>query len=96
MTDIVTRLHLRDEYEVMLDHLNQPYGLAKSLEHEAADEIERLRAEATRLRETLDKIFSVVADWPVPEDGATFHEIMMRDAAMMAPILAALKETGHD
>jgi hypothetical protein len=45
MTDIVERLRLRDEYEVMLDHLNQPYGLAKSLEHEAADEIERLRTD---------------------------------------------------
>jgi hypothetical protein len=45
MTDIVERLRLCDEQMVALDHLNRPYGLAKSLEHEAADEIERLRAE---------------------------------------------------
>lgn len=47
MTDIVERLRQRDEYDriVVLDHLNRPYGLAKSIEHEAADEIERLRAE---------------------------------------------------
>jgi chromosome segregation ATPase len=43
--DIVERLRQRDEYEQVLDHANRPYGLAKSLEHDAADEIERLRAE---------------------------------------------------
>jgi hypothetical protein len=43
MTDIVERLRLCDDQMVALDHLNRPYGLAKSLEHEAADEIERLR-----------------------------------------------------
>ena len=50
MTDIVDRLRKRDQYDriVVLDHLNRPYGLAKSLEHEAADEIERLR-EALRI-----------------------------------------------
>jgi hypothetical protein len=57
MTDIVTRLHLRDEYEVMLDHLNQPYGLAKSLEHEAADEIERLR------KDNADILTTVTEGW---------------------------------
>ncbi len=44
MTDIVQRLRNRPEHVEVLDHLNRPYGLAKSLEHEAADEIERLRA----------------------------------------------------
>jgi hypothetical protein len=51
--DIVKRLRQRDEYDAVLDHMNQLYGLAKSLEHEAADEIERLRAERDRLREGL-------------------------------------------
>jgi post-segregation antitoxin (ccd killing protein) len=45
MSDIVERLRLCDDQMVALDHLNRPYGLAKSLEHEAAAEIERLRAE---------------------------------------------------
>ena len=53
MTDIVMRLRQRDECDriVILDHHDRPlrYGLAKSLEHEAADEIERLRAERDRL-----------------------------------------------
>jgi hypothetical protein len=45
MTDIVEKLRQRDEYEVILDHLDRPYGLDKSIEHDAADEIERLRGE---------------------------------------------------
>ena len=45
MSDIVKRLRQRDEYDAMLDHENRVYGLAKSLEHAAADEIERLLAE---------------------------------------------------
>lgn len=49
MTDIVTRLRLRDEQMVVLDHLGRPYGLAKSLEHEAADEIDRLWAALHRI-----------------------------------------------
>ena len=53
MTDIVERLRQRDEYDAVLDHENRVYGLAKSLEHEAADEIERLRAEVERLNEAL-------------------------------------------
>jgi hypothetical protein len=45
VTDIVERLRQRDEYDAVLDHANRPYGLAKSLEHDAAAEIERVRAE---------------------------------------------------
>jgi len=64
MADIVKRLRQRDEYDriVVLDHLNRPYGLAKSLEHEAADEIERLR-EALR-------IYASPSNWSV--DGTFF------------------------
>jgi len=51
MVDILERLRQRDEYEVMLDHLNQPYGLEKSLEHEAADEIGRLRLACTKMND---------------------------------------------
>jgi hypothetical protein len=51
MTDILMRLlRQRDEYDVALDHESRVYGLEKSLEHAAADEIERLRAERDQLR----------------------------------------------
>ena len=43
MTDIVERLRQRPEHQEVFDHLNRPYGLDVSLEHQAADEIERLR-----------------------------------------------------
>lgn len=92
--DIVKRLRQRDEYDAMLDHENRVYGLAKSLEHEAADEIERLR-------DALDAAgLAVVPKEPTPA---------MLDAAQRAcpsfgrphaiqwrAMLAAAKETGHD
>ena len=81
MSDIVERLRLCDEQMVALDHLNRPYGLAKSLEHEAADEIERLRAERDRLRETLLKIRARVDRLT---GGLTYTEKAIRDIANAA------------
>ena len=87
LTDIVTRLRLFSSKQmVVLDHLDQPYGLAKSLEHEAADEIERLRAERDRLR-------GLVEDWKIEPVGgiSNFGVIYLspeRVAALVDPLKA--------
>jgi hypothetical protein len=111
MTDIVTRLHLRDEYEVMLDHLNQPYGLAKSLEHEAADEIERLRKDNADILTTVTegwdqarKRQDQVRNLEAERDrlrGALQDMLADREAWQIGRdtrdrARAALKETGHE
>ena len=87
MTDIVERLRQRDEYEQVLDHLNRPYGLVKSLEHAAADEIDRLRAERDRLRDALTKIATSSKQLPGQMFVAFAREVVTREA---------LKETGHE
>ena len=86
MSDVVEKLRLRDEYEVMLGPFNQLYGLAKSLEHEAADEIERLRAERDGLREALRDLVA-----GVEQTGAEKWIPHRVERAR-----AALKETGHE
>jgi hypothetical protein len=54
MTDIVDCLRSRPEHVQVFDHLDRPYGLDKSIEHEAADEIERLRAERDAAKADLE------------------------------------------
>lgn len=63
MTDIVERLRQRDEYDQVVDHLDRPYGLAKSLEHEAAAEIEWLRGERQRIADELGKAHLDILPW---------------------------------
>jgi len=72
VTDIVKRLRKRDEYDrlVVLDHLDRPYGLTKSLEHEAADEIERLRAERDRLGQALEEAVQYLEKRKTPRWGS--------------------------
>jgi hypothetical protein len=62
------------------DALNpeRSYGLAAAVEAARREEREVCVVE----------LYGIVADWPVPEAGATFHEIMMRDEAIMAVIRA--------
>jgi len=81
MTDIVTRLRLCDEQMVALDHLNRPYGLTKSLEHEAADEIDRLRAERDRLQDR-EKHFALLLS--VPDGGRYRHDWDARLTGLLA------------
>jgi hypothetical protein len=56
MSDIVERLRMADVYREVFDHLNRPYGLIKSLDQEAADEIEKLRVERDALRAALQSV----------------------------------------
>ena len=79
--DIVKRLRQRDEYDAVLDHMNQLYGLAKSLEHEAADEIERLREALEDIADRFDLL-----DCELTQDARTARDIAR----------AALKETGRE
>jgi chromosome segregation ATPase len=56
MTDIVERLRNRPEHVRVFDHLGRPYGLDKSLEHEAADEIDALRESCERAMLAVGKV----------------------------------------
>lgn len=74
MTDIVERL--RDVF---------PIGWEGEMRHEAADEIERLRArEAAARREGIEAAAAIAANWNIPSVDKPRH------------ILALLKEPGHD
>lgn len=63
MIDIVPRLRERPDFDGEVDHLGRPYGLRKSLEHEAADEIEWLRGERNRLAADLAKAHLDIVAW---------------------------------
>lgn len=82
MTDIVDRLRKRDEYDriVVLDHLNRPYGLAKSIEHEAADEIVRLRE---ALRDCVETWRPLLADADLTaHENPAYLTLMRADLAL--------------
>ena len=101
MTDIVEQLRQRDEYDAVLDHEGRVYWLAKSLEHDAADEIERLRAERDRLREALqwmvDNDETNEGDEPLYDKGGrSWNEINAYWIDGLNRARAALKETGHE
>jgi hypothetical protein len=80
MTDIVERLRQRDEYEQVLDHANRPYGLAKSLAHDAADEIERLRAERDEAQAEANAGRQAEQDADRERDEAIAERDRLRDA----------------
>jgi len=106
MTDIVERLRQRDEYEQVLDHENLPYGLVKSLAHDAADEIERLRAERDEAQAEANAGRQAEHDADVERRAVEAERDRLREAILdteqhdagLVPMrlrLLALKETGH-
>jgi len=97
MSDIVDRLRQRDEYDriVVLDHLNRPYGLAKSIEHEAAEEIERLR-EVLRLADGAIDAAYAQAHAEHAGHSTTEAKCDAAIAAFRSAARAALKEDRND